>query len=115
MSIVIALLELLLIIILSYISYNECIEIVKLKRSKGSMSSLYGKTMEKFAPFMKKYRHDPKKFRFIGSPIDGVQFDDDKITFVEFKTSSSKLSSAQKRIKDIIKKKNVYFEEFRME
>ncbi len=107
--------EALLIIVLAYVSYVEYVEIAKLKRSKGSMSSLYGKTMEEFAPFMKKYKHDPKKFRFIGSPIDGIQFDDDKIVFVEFKASSSKLSDVQRKIRDLVKQKKVYFEEFRME
>ena len=69
---------------------------------------------EQFFPFLEKYSYDPQNFRFIGSPVDGVQFEDDKIVFVEFKAGSSNLSEKQKRIKDIIEKKKVKFEEIRI-
>ena len=84
----------------------------KIEERKRSLSSLYGKITEQFAPFMEKYPYDPKNFRFIGSPIDGIQFDDDKIIFVEFKSSDSKLTERQKKIKENVENKKVEWFEF---
>ena len=69
---------------------------------------------EQFLPFLDEYPYDPQNFRFIGSPVDGIQFDDDKITFVEFKIADSKLTERQKKIKELVEKKKVDFEEYRL-
>ena len=81
---------------------------------KHSLSSKYGKMTEQFLPFLESYPYDEQNFRFIGSPIDGVQFEDDKIIFIEFKVSDSKLTVKQKAIRDMINKGNVEFREFRI-
>ena len=73
----------------------------------------YGKTMEQLLPFSKSYPYDPRQFRFIGDPIDGVQFNEDGIVFVEFKTGKSELSLKQAKIKEIVEKKKVEFREMR--
>ena len=78
-----------------------------LEEKKRSMASLYGKITEQFAPFMKAYPYDARRFRFIGSPIDGIQFEDDKIIFVEFKAANSKLSQEQRKIKKLVEDKKV--------
>jgi predicted Holliday junction resolvase-like endonuclease len=70
---------------------------------------------EQFMPFVPDYPWDPQRFRFIGSPIDGVQFEDDKVIIVEFKTGSSKLSERQRHIRDLIRDGRVEFEEFRID
>jgi len=79
----------------------------KVEERKRSLSTLYGKITEQFAPFMGAYPFDARKFRFIGSPIDGIQFEDDRIIFVEIKTANSKLTEEQKRIKELVKNKKV--------
>ena len=79
----------------------------ELDEKKRSMSSLYGKITEQFAPFMKDYPYDSRRFRFIGSPIDGIQFDDEKIVFVEFKAAGGKLSQEQRKIKNLVEEKKV--------
>jgi len=81
---------------------------------KQSLRVKFGKMTEQFFPFLKKYSYNPQNFRFIGSPIDGIQFEKDKVIFVEFKTGNSSLSKKQKEIKDIIGKKKVTFEEVRI-
>ncbi|MFC2143308.1 Holliday junction resolvase-like protein, partial [Candidatus Aenigmatarchaeota archaeon] len=81
---------------------------------KQSLSTKYGKMTEQFMPFLEKYPYDYHNFRFIGTPIDGVQFEDDKIIFFEFKTASSKLSTKQRNIRNIIEKGNIEFKEFRI-
>ena len=84
----------------------------KVEERKRSLSSLYGKITEQFAPFMKSYPFDARRFRFIGSPIDGIQFEDDRIIFVEFKAANSKLTEEQKKIKELVKNKKVEWYNF---
>jgi predicted Holliday junction resolvase-like endonuclease len=72
----------------------------------------HGKTMEHLIPFSKEYPYDPRGFRFIGDPIDGVQFNDDGIVFLEFKTGDAQLSERQKKIKENVKNKKVEFRSF---
>ncbi len=111
---IIELLEFLVIIVLVKIILILRKRVKELESSKISQSTKYGMIMEKFAPFMKKYPYNPEGFRFIGSPIDGIQFEDDKIIFVEFKASNSRLSEKQKKIRELLAKKKVFFEEFKM-
>ena len=82
--------------------------------SRQSLSTRYGKTTEQFMPFMSDYPWDPQRFRFLGSPIDGVQFEDDRVILVEFKTASSRLSQSQRQIRDHVAKGRVEFREVRM-
>lgn len=89
-------------------------KLVDTKFQKKSLSSKYGKMTEQFLPFLEEYPYDSQNFRFLGSPIDGVQFEDDKIILVEFKTSGSQLSGKQRKIRELIKKKRIYFEEIRL-
>lgn len=82
---------------------------------KTSLSSRYGKMTEQFMPFLKNYPYLPENFRFLGTPIDGIQFEDDKIVFVEFKTAGSQLSPRQRQIAEHVWQKKVEFKEIRME
>lgn len=83
--------------------------------AKNSQSVKYGKLTEHWIPFSDKFPYDPKQFRFIGNPIDGIVFDDDKIVFTEFKTASSQLNERQRKIRELVQKKNVDWLEFRMD
>ena len=83
--------------------------------SKNSLSSKYGKMTEQFMPFLKDYPYDPQNFRFLGTPVDGIQFCDDKIVFIEFKSSNSQLSPRQRQIAELIWQKRVEFEEHRID
>ena len=82
--------------------------------SKQSLSTKYGKMSEQFMPFLEAYPYDKNNFRFIGSPIDGVQFEDDRIVFIEFKTSSSTMTTKQRTIRNLINDKKIEFKEFRI-
>lgn len=88
------------------------LKIKKIEGYKRSQSSIYGRITEQFAPFMKKYPFNPEKFRFLGEPIDGIQFEDDKIIFVEFKTRRGELSGKQKTIKQLIEANKVGWYQF---
>jgi predicted Holliday junction resolvase-like endonuclease len=90
-------------------------EIAKTLSSKQSLSTKYGKFTEQFLPFAEIYPYDYHQFRFLGSPIDGVQFNDDKIVFIEFKSSNSKMTQKQQNIKKIIAEKAIEFNEIRID
>lgn len=77
-----------------------------------SLSTVYGQISEQWFPLMDRYPYDSQSFRFLGSPIDGIQFEEDKIIFCEFKANRSSLSPLQKQIKRLVEAKRVYWEEF---
>jgi predicted Holliday junction resolvase-like endonuclease len=108
-----ALIVLLLIFLVSTILLYRRVQIqnrLLVSRSQ-SLSTKYGKMTEQFMPFLKDYPYNEQNFRFIGSPVDGVQFQDDKLVIVEFKTGNSQLTAKQRKIRDLVKKGRVYFEE----
>lgn len=88
--------------------YNKTIH------QKKSSEVRLGHIGENLAPFLDGWPHDSNNFRFLGNPIDGVQFNDNEIVFVEIKTGNARLSKVQKNIKRIVKEGNVYFESFRV-
>ena len=69
---------------------------------------------EQWLPLVTPYPWNPQNFRFLGSPIDGVQFEDDEIVFVEFKSGKSHLSSKQTNIKEMVNAGKVSFQEVRI-
>ena len=77
-----------------------------------SLSSTYGRITEQWIPLSTRYPYDPQHFRFLGSPIDGVQFEEDRIVFIEFKANRSRLSEKQKHLKRLIENGEVYWDEF---
>ena len=77
-----------------------------------------GKVTEHFIPFMKGFGYNVRDVRFVGSPIDLIVFDghydqSDEITilFIEVKTGKSKLSAAQRKIKDAVLNNRVQWRE----
>jgi predicted Holliday junction resolvase-like endonuclease len=80
-----------------------------------SLSAVYGRISEQWFPLMDRYPYDSQAFRFIGTPVDGIQFEEDKIVFCEFKANRSELSPAQKHIKRLVQQGRVTWEEFNFE
>ncbi len=74
---------------------------------KKSQSVKYGKLTEQWIPFSDDFPFDSSSFRFLGSPVDGVAFNDDSVVFCEFKSNTSSLSEKQKKIKKLILDKKV--------
>lgn len=101
--------------LLFFLLWRRTIKILKAtKFAKVSLSTKYGKMTEQFMPFLKNYPYDSQMFRFIGTPIDGIQFNENEIIFMEFKSATSQLSLRQKQIRDIINNKRIKFEEIRI-
>ena len=86
----------------------------ELDSGKRSQSTRYGQTMEQFAPFLQDWPWDPKGFRFIGSPVDGVQFNADGVVFVEVKAAGSRLSPLQQAIRAHVEEGRVQWREVRI-
>ena len=74
-----------------------------------------GFTTEQWLPLTESYPWDPRNFRFLGAPIDGVQFEDDMVVLVEFKSGRSRLSDRQLRIRDLVQNGRVEFREVRVD
>ena len=85
-------------------------ELHSLKRS-GEVK--HGKAWEEFVPFLKSFPYDKERFKFIGDPIDGIVFEDNRIAIVEIKTGSSKMSAKQKRVQELVELGRVEFKELR--
>ena len=80
---------------------------------KQSAFTKLGQVSEQWMPLAAEYPWDPANFRFLGSPIDGVQFEDDEVILVEFKTGGSKLSPRQRKIQELVESGRVAFRVFR--
>lgn len=82
----------------------------KIKSDKISQSTKYGQISEEFFPLEQSYPYESKNFKFLGNPIDGIQFNNDRIIIIEFKTNKSQLSQKQRHIRDLIINNKVDFE-----
>jgi predicted Holliday junction resolvase-like endonuclease len=86
-------------------------QLKELQSGKQSLSTRYGQIFEQLVPFSSTFPGDPKRFRFLGDPIDGILFDNEKITFCEIKLNESRLSERQKKIKQLVLEKKVEWKE----
>ena len=111
----ITILLILIILFLSQSYYKNKIStlqknLTKTTSDKISLSTKYGQISEEFFPLEQSYPYNSKDLKFLGNPIDGIQFNEDKIILVEFKTNKSKLSTKQRHIRNLINNKQVEFE-----
>ena len=70
-------------------------------------------TPEDYATVMKYYPYHQENFRFLGTPISGIQFEDDGILFITFNKDSSKRTPDQNRIKQLVDQGKVSWVEFK--
>ena len=111
--IIIALIIFLVLVLMHLFAVKE--ELASLMYMKRSQSVKYGQLTEQWIPFSSKFPFNSQNFRFIGKPIDGLAFEDDKVVFVEFKTNKSGLNENQKKVKKLIEEKKVEWFELRIE
>ena len=96
--------------LLGRICFRMRSSLAELKSQIRSQSTRYGQITEQFLPLVESYPWDSKQFRFLGSPIDGIQFEEDRIILVEFKSSSSQMSARQRKIKNLVEQGKIDFE-----
>tara|TARA_Y100000310_G_scaffold337361_1_gene424243 strand:- start:1728 stop:2102 length:375 start_codon:yes stop_codon:yes gene_type:complete len=97
------------------IEYNLLAERYKKLLSQKKHSEITtGQIAEKLVPFLKHFKHNPKDALFCGNPIDYIIFGEKHITFIEVKTGKARLTKKQRKIKELVKQKNVEWEEIRI-
>ena len=89
-------------------------KVISLNHTLRSERVKKGQMAEQFLPLITSYPWDPQNFRFLGSPVDGVAFEQDKVIIVEFKTGKSQLNANQKRIRKLVSEGKVDFQEIRI-
>ena len=131
METIILIISLLLAIFLFYIGYvlgkivkdQEWIDMLpKIRQDsiKKSREVLSGQFSEQLAPFLPNFSYSPTECRFIGKPIDFIVFkgidnkEPEEIIFVEVKSGKSKLSTTERKLRDIIKEKKIRWEVYRV-
>jgi len=85
-----------------------------LLHQKKSTEVRIGQISEQIAPFLHAWPYKAGNFRFLGAPIDGISFEDDKVVFVEIKTGKGRLSPKQIKIRKQIRDKKIEWVEFRI-
>ena len=81
----------------------------------------FGKTIEHYVPFMKKFPVEPKDVQFFGKPIDYIAFANRgskkkcSVQFIEVKSGNSNLNGHQKNIKTAILEGRVHWHEFNVD
>lgn len=93
-----------------------------------SVSTRVGKYMDRLAPILTNFEHDPRDARWLGDPVDLIIFegygnskdsknieDFKKIVICDVKTGKAGLTKEEKRIRELIEKKKIEWEEFRVE
>jgi len=74
------------------------------------------RSIDQFDPtLLNNYPFSYENFRFIGDPIGGIQFDDDRVIFVDFKANQSESNPVKKRIKDLVESGKIEWLEFKVE
>ena len=86
-----------------------------------SRVTLAGKFTEQIAPYFPDFPYDPTEARFIGTPVDFIVFkgvaegEPKEVVFVEVKSGKSKLTGRQNKLKEVIERKKIKWEEYRVE
>ena len=74
----------------------------------------FGQISEQFIPLNSVFPWDSKQFRFLGTPIDGIQFEEDQIILIEFKSGNSDLTTKQRKIRNLVQNGKVDFQVIRV-
>lgn len=61
-----------------------------------------------WAPLLSAYPYDPRNFRFLGAPVEGVQFEPDRVVFVSLGQAPR---AEAERVKELVRAGRVEFVE----
>jgi predicted Holliday junction resolvase-like endonuclease len=92
---------------------------LRLDAVQRSQAVTAGKVYEQLVPYLPDFPFNPKDVRFLGTPVDLVVFDGlsegavRRIVFVEVKTSTSDLSTRERRVRDAVYARRVEWSELR--
>ena len=89
-----------------FLSYRAAVTPLQHKISKLAFQD------EQYQEKMKYYPYDLERFRFLGTPVDGIQFEDDSILFIRLKEGAIPCTKEQEKIKNLLENGNVQWYEF---
>jgi len=98
--------------------YTQAIRQDAVQRSQAVTS---GKVHEQLVPYLPEFGFNPKDARFVGSPVDLLVFDglDEgelrRVVFLEIKTGGSTLTGRERQVRDVVRARQVTWEELRIE
>ena len=99
--------------------WEEKLPKLKQESVKKSREVLTGHFSEQLAPYMPDFPYSPTECKFVGKPIDLIVFkgmdkkEPEEVIFLEIKSGQSKLSTPERKLRDVIKDKKVRWEEYR--
>jgi hypothetical protein len=67
---------------------------------------------ETYREMMKYYPYDAERFRFLGDPVDWIQFEEEAILFVRFKEGGIPRTKQQDLIKNLVENGKVQWYEY---
>lgn len=100
--------------------WQEKLPKLKQESVKKSREVLTGHFSEQLAPYLPDFPYSPTECKFIGKPIDLIVFkgldkkEPSEVIFVEIKSQDSKLSTVERKLRDVIKDKKIKWEEYRV-
>ncbi len=100
--------------------WQEKLPKLKQQSVKKSREVLTGQFSEQLAPYLPNFPYSPTECKFIGKPIDLIVFkgldkkEPSEVIFVEVKSGESKLSTVERKLRDVIKNKKVKWKEYRI-
>lgn len=98
---------------------TETEEEIRRDTARRSRSTLEGLVSEQLSPYFPDFQYNPTDLRFIGTPVDFLVFKGlsqekpEEVVFLEVKTGNSGLNKREKKIKELVEKKKVRWEEYR--
>lgn len=107
-------------------SHSAAIKAARTQSIRQSAATVRGQIAEQMAPMLPGFNYDPADCTFVGEPIDYVIFDglaaarrgegDGIVTIVllDVKTGKSRLSQAQRLVKDAVETGNIQFKTARV-
>ncbi len=93
---------------------------IKKETREKSRTVLTGLFSEQLAPFLPDFPYRPNEVRFIGNPVDFVVFrgieekEPREVVILEVKSGASRLSTIQRKIRDVIRAGKVSWAEYRV-
>jgi len=112
-----------LLVALLYIQYWKAryTQAIRQDAVQRSQAVTTGKVHEQLVPYLPEFGFNPKDARSLGSPVDLLVFDglDDgelrRVVFIEIKTGGSGLTGRERQVRDVVRARQVTWEELRIE
>lgn len=93
---------------------------VRQEAAARSRAVLGGQFSEQLAPYLPDFPYSPTEVRYLGRPVDFIVFrgldarEPTEIVFVEVKSGEARLSTAERKLRDLVEAGRVRWDEYRI-